>query len=185
MNNKFISSSDLERIANSCVDDVLTVLENNAPEEASAPATETPKNTPHQPLEHALLRQYTNLVKENVELEQRAHQLMDDYNKLMRQFRGMEKGYTKTAAQQKTESLCNTLSAENEHLKTYVSAVNDFIVRNKLYVSKKSLCLHKRERTPVGSVFCLECPACLKAIDGHGVVCLHSLKDMKVSIDDE
>ena len=184
MNNKFISSSDLERIANSCVDDVLTVLENNAPEEASAPATETPKNTPHQPLEHALLREYTNLVKENVELEQRAHQLMDDYNKLMRQFRGMKKGYTKSAAQLKNESLCNTLSAENEHLKTYVSAVNDFMVRNKLYVSKKSLCLHKRERTPVGSVFCLECSACLKAIDGRGVVCLHSLKDMKVSIDE-
>lgn len=137
-----------------------------------------------QPLEHALLRQYTNLVKENVELEQRAHQLMDDYNKLMRQFRGMKKGYTKSAAQLKNESLCNTLSAENEHLKTYVSAVNDFMVRNKLYVSKKSLCLHKRERTPVGSVFCLECSACLKAIDGRGVVCLHSLKDMKVSIDE-
>ncbi len=185
MNNKFISSSDLERIANSCVDDVLTVLENNAPKEASAPATETPKNPRLQPLEHALLRQYTNLVKENVELEQRVHQLMDDYNKLMRQFRGIKQGYTKSAAQQKTESLCNTLSAENEHLKTYVSAVNDFIVRNKLYVSKKSLCLHKRERTPVGSVFCLECPACLQAIDGRGVVCLHSLKDMKVSIDDE
>ena len=45
MNNKFISSSDLERIANSCVDDVLTVLENNAPEEASAPATDPPPRT--------------------------------------------------------------------------------------------------------------------------------------------
>ena len=185
MNNKFISSSDLERLANSCVEDVRSSREKNAPKEASAPATEATMTPPLQPLEHALLRQYTNLVKENVELEQRAHQLMDDFNKLMRQFRGMKKGYTKSAAQLKNESLCNTLSVENEYLKTYVSAVNDFMVRNKLYVSKKSLCLHKRERTPVGSVFCLECPACLQAIDGRGVVCLHSLKDMKVSIDDE
>ena len=183
MNNKFISSSDLERIANSCVDDVLTVLENNAPEEASAPATETPKNTPHQPLEHALLRQYIITVKENAELEQRLHLLMDYNKKLARELREMKKD-NKIAAKQIKKSLGNTLSAENEHLKTYVSAVNDFMVRNKLYVSKKSLCLHKRERTPVGSVFCLECPACLKAIDGHGVVCLHSLKDMKVSIDE-
>lgn len=136
-----------------------------------------------QPLEHALLRQYIITVKENAELEQRLHLLMDYNKKLARELREMKKD-NKIAAKQIKKSLCNTLSAENEHLKTYVSAVNDFIVRNKLYVSKKSLCLHKRERTPVGSVFCLECSACLKAIDGRGVVCLHSLKDMKVSIDE-
>lgn len=99
MNNKFIFSSDLERIANSCVDDVLTVLENNAPEEASAPATEPPKNPPQQPLEHALLRQYIITVKENAELEQRLHLLMDYNKKLARELREMKKD-NKIAAKQ-------------------------------------------------------------------------------------
>lgn len=175
--------SELEDIANSFVEDVRSSREKNAPEETNASATETPKNPPHQPLEHALLRQYIITVKENAELEQRLHLLMDYNKKLARELREMKKD-NKIAAKQIKKSLCNDLSAKNEHLKTYVSAVNDFMVRNKLYVSKKSLCLHKRERTPVGSVFCLECPACLKAIDGHGVVCLYSLKDMKVSIDE-
>lgn len=185
MNNKFISMSELDDIANSFVEDVRSSREKNAPEETSAPATEASTTPPLQPLEHALLRQYTITVKENAELEQRLHQLMDYNKKLARELREMKKGNNKDAAKQIKKSLGNKLSAENEYLKTYVGAINDFMVRNKLYVSKKSLCLHKRERTPVGSVFCLECPACLQAIDGRGVVCLHSLKDMKVSIDEE
>lgn len=185
MNNKFISMSELDDIANSFVEDVRSSREKNAPEETSAPATEASTPPPLQPLEHALLRQYTISVKENAELEQRLHRLMDYNKKLARELREMKKGNNKDATKQIKKSLDNKLSAENEYLKTYVSAVNDFMERNKLYVSKKSLCLYKRERTPVGSVFCLECPACLQAIDGRGVVCLHSLKDMKVSIDEE
>lgn len=177
--------SELEDIANSFVEDVRSSCEKNAPEETSAPATETSTAPPLQPLEHALLRQYIITVKENAELEQRLHLLMDYNKKLARELREMKKGNDKSAAKQIKKSLDNKLSAENEYLKTYVGAINDFMVRNKLYVSKKSLCLYKRERTPVGSVFCLECPACLQAIDGRGVVCLNKLKDMKVSIDEE
>lgn len=177
--------SELDDIANFFVEYVRTSREKNAPEEASAPATETSVTPPIQPLEHALLRQYTISVKENAELEQRLHRLMDYNKKLARELREMKKGNDKGTAKQTKDLLCNKLSAENGALKTYVGAVNYFVEKNKLYVRKDSLCLYKRERPPVGSVFCLECSACLHAIDGVGVVCLNKLKYVKVRIDEE
>lgn len=64
-----------------------------------------------------------DLKTENVELEQRVHQLMDDYNDVIRQLRGMEKRKDEDPAKQtlgemlKMRDHCDKLEKDNEQLK--------------------------------------------------------------------
>ena len=63
------------------------------------------------------------LVKENAELEQRVHQLVDDYNDVARQLRGMEKRKDKDPANKTLDELkqlrehCDKLEKNIEQLK--------------------------------------------------------------------
>lgn len=60
---------------------------------------------------------------ENIELEQRVHQLMDDYNEIVRQLRGKEKRKDEDNAKQtlgdmlKMRDHCDKLEKDNEQLK--------------------------------------------------------------------
>lgn len=81
-------------------------------------------------LYNALIWRLGQMVKENVELEQRVHQLMDDYNRAVKQLQGKEKHNISTAGctlGELTEALDKSESLEKE---------------NKILASEK-LCLEK------------------------------------------
>ena len=74
-----------------------------------------------------------DLKAENVELEQRVHQLMDEYNEAVRQLRGMEKRNDEDPAKQTLGEMmqmrdrCDKLAKDNEHLKQqYIQIQTEF-----------------------------------------------------------
>lgn len=115
---------------------------------------------------------------ENMELEQRVQQLMDDYNEAMRQL-AMQKRKDKDEDSAKQtlgemrqmSDYCNKLERENEQLKKYASAIDSFMKEENLYTSPGTSCPYVQGSPAVASPPCLECDSFLRLIDGCGVVC--------------
>lgn len=76
----------------------------------------------------ALIRRLGEMVKENVELEQRVHQLMDDYNRVVKQVNGKS---------------ADALMGENENLKTQCKRLQ--IERNEARTSMAEYKHHEAE----------------------------------------
>ena len=80
-------------------------------------------NLPKDNRMEALANIIADLKTENVELEQRVHQLVDDYNDVARQLRGMEKRKGVDHAKQTSRDMikmrdhCDILEKDNEQLK--------------------------------------------------------------------
>lgn len=136
--------------------------------------------------EDALLLRLGQMVKENVELELRVHQLMDEYNEVVRQQRGKEKRKDEDPATQtlgqmlQMRDLCDELEKENESLKKYVRAIDVFMRNNKLYSPKDTPCPYRQGHLAVGSMSCLECDSCLHMLYGVGIVCRKTLHGEEV-----
>lgn len=164
----------------------------------------------------ALALRFVLMVKENVELEQRVHQLVEDYNRVVRQLRGEEKRKEDDPAREtlgeifqmrdhcdelkkeiknlrkeikglnvayerekeKREDLC----VENESLKKYVSGIDAFVTKAKVYACRGTSCSYVPGHPTVSSTTCLECGSCLHIFDNLGVVCLKHLQELKISI---
>lgn len=83
--------------------------------------------------EDALIYRIGQMVKENVELEQRVHQLVDDYNEVVHQLHGLEKRKDEDTAKHtldetlNTIALCEKLEAENSELKKFTKAFDAFV----------------------------------------------------------
>lgn len=115
---------------------------------------------------------------ENMELEQRVQQLMDDYNEAVRQL-AMQKRKDKdedSAKQTHGEmrqmsDYCNKLERENGQLNKYASAIDSFMKEENLYTSPGTSCPYVQGSPAVASPPCLECDSFLRLIDGCGVVC--------------
>lgn len=136
--------------------------------------------------EDALILRLGRMVKENVELEQRVHQLTDDYNEVVRQLRGQEKRKDEAPTRQTLGEMsqmryrCDQLELENEHLNMYAKAFDSFIKDKELYMPKGISCPYMKGTPAVASTSCLECSSCLRVLEGYGVVCGNILEDAKI-----
>ena len=131
-----------------------------------------------------------DLKAENMELEQRVHQLEDDYNDVVRQSDGNEKSKDKDHLKQtlgeflQMHEYCEHLKKKNEELERFAKAIHSFVKDKKLYMAKGAKCPYYKNVPPVFSTFCLECKSCLGIIEGLGVICANKLKEARVSFPD-
>lgn len=83
-----------------------------------------------------------DLKAENIEMTQRVHQLMDDYNEVVRQLNGKEKRKDEDPSRQtlgemlKMRDHCDKLEKENRELKVFAKAIHSFVKDKKLYMAK-------------------------------------------------
>ena len=128
----------------------------------------------------------SDLKAENMELEQRVQQLVDDYNNVVRQLNGNEKRNGKESLKQtlvelrQMEEQCEHLERENRELKRFAKEIHTFVKYKNLYMKKDKECTHHHRRTHVCSTSCLECDSCLGVIEGVGVICRERLKEAGV-----
>ena len=136
----------------------------------------------------ALAYVVADLNAENMELEQRVHQLVDDYNDVVRQLNGKEKrknedSSTKTLVKlQQTEEQCYKLERENKKLKFLAKGIHSFVKEKKLYIKKGDECPYCRRGITACSSYCRACGSCLGVIEGLGVICERRLKEANVSL---
>ena len=131
-----------------------------------------------------------DLKAENMELEKRVHQLMDDYNDVVSQLDGKEAHKDEDPARlllgnmQKMRDHCDMLEKENRELERFSKAMHEFVIDKNLYMKKDSECPYHSDGIPVYSTDCLECDSCLGDIYDLGVICEKRLKDANVSLPD-
>ena len=129
-----------------------------------------------------------DLKTENIELAQRVHQLVDDYNEVVRQLNGKETHKDEAPAKllldnmQKMRDHCDKLEVENRELKGFAKAIHSFVKDKKLYMAKGANCQYYKDGPHVCSTFCLECKSCLGVIEGLGVICANKLVKARVSL---
>lgn len=127
-----------------------------------------------------------DLKAENIELEQRVHQLMDDYNEVFRQLNGKEKRKDEYPAKQtlgemlKMRDHCDKLEKENKDLKGFAKVIHSFMKDKKIYMKKGTSCGYIQGSPAVCSTACLECDSCLGVIEECGVICRQVLYGVKV-----
>lgn len=128
-----------------------------------------------------------DLKAENMELAQRVHQLVDDYNDVVSQLNGKETRKDEDPARlfladmQKMRDHCDELEKENRELKGFAKAIHSFMKDKKLYMEKGANCQYYKDGPHVCSTFCLECKSCLGVIEGLGVICANNLLESRVS----
>ena len=127
-----------------------------------------------------------DLKAENIELAQRVHQLVDDYNEVVRLLNGNEKRKDKNSKPTLGEVLdvrsrCYKLEVENRELKRFAKAMHTFVKNNSIYMRKGTSCIYKQYNPAVCSTPCLECDSCLGIIEGHGVICEKRLMGASVA----
>ena len=131
-----------------------------------------------------------DLKAENMELVERVHQLVDDYNEVARQLNGKEKRKDEDPARQTLGEMmqmrdhCDKLEKENRELERFAKAIHSFVKDKKIYMEKGANCPYYKDGPHVYSTFCLECKSCLGVIDGVGVICANKLVEARVSFPD-
>ena len=127
-----------------------------------------------------------DLKAENMELEQRVQQLVDEYNDVVRQLNGKEKRKDEDPAKllldnmQKMRDHCDMLEKENRELKGFAKAIHSFMKDKKIYMEKGTFCGYMQDFPAVCSSACMECDSCLGVIDECGVICRQVLYSAKV-----
>ena len=127
-----------------------------------------------------------DLKAENMELEQRVHQLADEYNEVVRQLNGKETHKDEDPARlllgdmQKMRDHCDKLEKENRELNGFAKAIHSFMKDKKIYMEKGTFCGYMQGYPAVCSSACLECDSCLGVIDECGVICRQVLYGVKV-----
>lgn len=96
-----------------------------------------------------------DLKAENMMLTERVHQLVDDYNDVVRQ-----------------------LNEEKRPMRL-AKAFYAFVKDKNLYMKKATGCPYYQDSPHVCSTFCLECDSCLDLIEGLGVICEKRLLEAK------
>lgn len=128
-----------------------------------------------------------DLKAENIELEQRVHQFMDEYNNVEHQLRGMEKRKDEDPSRQtlgemlKMRDHCDELEKENRALKGFAKVIHSFMKDKKIYMEKGTSCGYIQGSPAVCSTACLECDSCLGVIEECGIICRQVLYGVKVS----
>ena len=128
-----------------------------------------------------------DLKAENIELAQRVHQLVDDYNEVVRQLNGKETHKDEDPAKlllgnmQNMRDHCDHPESENNGLDRFVKAMHEFVIDKNLYMKKDNECPYWHRGIPVCSTYCLECKSCVGVIEGLGVICEKRLAEANVS----
>lgn len=128
-----------------------------------------------------------DLKAENIELEQRVHQFMDEYNNVEHQSRGMKKRKDEDSSRQtlgemlKMRDHCDELEKENRALKGFAKVIHSFMKDKKIYMEKGTSCGYIQGSPAVCSTACLECDFCLGVIEECGIICRQVLYGVKVS----
>ena len=131
-----------------------------------------------------------DLKAENMELVERVHQLVDDYNEVARQLNGKEKRKDEDPARQTLGEMmqmrdhCDKLEKENRELERFAKAIHSFVKDKKIYMEKGANCQYYKDGPHVCSTFCLECKSCLGVIEGLGVICAAKLVEARVFFPD-
>ena len=131
-----------------------------------------------------------DLKSENMELEQRVQELVDEYNEVAHKLNGKETHKDEDPAKlllgnmQKMRDHCDKLEKENKELERFAKAMNEFVMDKNLYMKKNNECPYHSGDIPVCSTYCLECGSCLGIVEGHGVICDRRLKEARVSLPD-
>ena len=118
-----------------------------------------------------------DLKAENMELVERVHQLVNDYNDVVRQLNDKEKSKDKDSSKrmmgelQQMREHCDHPERMNNGLDRFVKAMHEFVIDKNLYVKKNNECPYRPGCIHVGSLRCLGCSSCLSVIEGHGVIC--------------
>lgn len=138
--------------------------------------------------EDALIYRLGQMVKENVELEQRVHQLTGGYNEVVRQLHGLEKQKNESSVKHTlgetltTAELCEKLEKENSELKKFTKVFDAFVQNNKLYIPCGVNCPYHPEKPVAFSTPCQSCTMYLYTLDSmNGVVCKRHLMEVKVN----
>ena len=138
----------------------------------------------------ALACTVADLKAENIELAQRVHHLVDDYNEVAHPLNGKEKHKDEDPAKlfldnmQKMRDHCDKLEKENRELKGFAKAIHSFMKDKQIYMEKGANCQYYKDGPHVCSTFCLECKSCLGIIEGLGVICANKLVEARVSFPD-
>ena len=128
-----------------------------------------------------------DLKSENMELEQRVQELVDEYNEVAHKLNGKETHKDEDPARllldnmQKMRDHCDMLEKENRELKGFAKAIHSFMKDKKLYMAKGANCQYYKDGPHVCSTFCLECKSCLGIIEGLGVICANKLVEARLS----
>ena len=128
-----------------------------------------------------------DLKAENIELEQRVHQLMDDYNDAVLQQHGLEERKDEDSSKQtlgemiKMRDHCDELERVNNKLHGFEKEIHAFIEDKKLYIIKGDKCPYHTVNAMIGYAYCQECSSYLGVIEGLGVICKKRLADAKIS----
>ena len=131
-----------------------------------------------------------DLKAENMELEQRVHQLVDDYNEVARQLNGNEKRKDEDPARQTLGGMmqmrdhCDKLEVENNNLKTCLIAVSSFLRDKNLYMANGTLCSYGSGNPEVCPEYCKKCNSYLSTLKDVGVVCSRRLAEASVIFPD-
>lgn len=137
--------------------------------------------------EEAIILRLGQMVKENVELEQRVHQLMDEYNEVAKQLHGAEKRKEEDPTRQMLSEMrqmrdhCDKLEVESNYLNKFLIAVSSFLKNHKLYMAYGASCSYRSGHPAVSSPSCRECRSYKSDLQDCGVVCERRLSDANVS----
>lgn len=195
---KYSAYSDMQRIFKTCPPPYCIGI---STAEAYVPATDVQRKYMERNL---TVGEYVNLLKnnrmetlvyiisdlkaENVELEQRIHQLMDEYNEVAKQLHGAEMRKEEDPTRQTLSEMrqmrdhCDKLEVENKDLNKCLIAVSSFLKNHKLYMAYGVSCPFRSEHPAVCSQSCQECSSYLSVfLQDVGVVCKRRLSEAKVS----
>ena len=118
-----------------------------------------------------------DLKAENMELEQRVHQLAAEYSNVAIQLNDNQKRNGKDSSKPAVDEMqqmrehCDHPERMNNGLDRFVKAMHEFVIDKNLYVKKNNDCPYRPGCIHVGSLRCLGCSSCLSVIEGHGVIC--------------
>lgn len=142
-----------------------------------------PKNNRMETLAYII----SDLKAENVELEQRVHQLMDEYNDVVHQLHGAKMRKEEDPTRQTLSEMrqmrdhCDKLEVENKDLNKCLIAVSSFLKNHKLYMAYGASCSYRSDHPAVSSMVCRECCSYKSDLLDCGVVCERRLSDANVS----
>ena len=127
-----------------------------------------------------------DLKAENMELEQRVQQLVDENNEVARLLHGKDKRKDKNSKPtlgeyQQMREQCEHLKRMNKELERFAKAIHSFVKDKKLYMAKGANCQYYKDGPHVCPTFCPECKSCLGIIEGLGVICANKLLEARVS----
>ena len=118
-----------------------------------------------------------DLKAENMELVERVHQLVDEYNEVAHQLNGKEKRNGEDSSKPTLgkvvylQARIYKLELENRNLRHFAKSMYDFVKDKNLYMKKDMECPFRPGCVSACSTHCLECDSCLGVIEGVGVIC--------------